>query len=209
MKGQENTIVGEFVKEPADNLTDGQVAQIALEVANPEETIDKITIGGKTVQIRFLTWKYERRMLNIIAPYCRVLIDGASVGAFEEVLSSLLAEAETDLTRLAIIILSAQAETIGIDLGEFRDKESKEKALAVAIESWIDENARFEEICELVKRQIVKNKLADSLGKLWAPGVLAIKTLKIIDSLPLHLKSLLESNSIQSVSGTASNTPKK
>ncbi|MFN7000410.1 MAG: HAD-IC family P-type ATPase, partial [Elioraea tepidiphila] len=78
-----------------------------------------------------------------------------AISQFGKALSVAIAESDEDLTALALIILTAYDDAIN--------------------EDWLNRHAHFHEVIELVKAQMEKNKVADSLGKLWGNGVLSAK----------------------------------
>lgn len=198
------TILGAVKAPPEELKDDGAIASVANRVVDPESTTEFVLIGGRRVAIVFLMWKTERRMLEIIAPYLKTLTDSAMIGAFDEMLASLLVEAHYDLTRLACLILEPQFK----DLEEFKPQPAiandagevvvPARSTLRVIEDWLDDNARFEEIADLVLRQTKMNKMADSLGKLWAPAALSARVLRVLNTLPRHLTQALQSNSTDS-----------
>jgi hypothetical protein len=205
------TLIEEAHAPAREHLTDEEVGQAVEDALDPSSTLETLRIGGADIQIRFLTYRYERQMVRIIAPYLRTLTDAAMVGAFDNVLAACLIEAEVDLWRLVVIILRPQVEALGVlpeapELPEGRFYTS-EQQLCAQIGEWVNEHAHFDEMAELAKRQVVKNKLGESLGKLWAPGVLGVGLLKLLNTLPSHITQALQLKSTPSASATASSPP--
>jgi len=122
-------------------------------------------------------------MLEIIAPYLSYCLEGAAAGVLDEMIKSLLVSAHRDLTKLAILILTPQMSKLGLE------PEADDAKRAEMLETWLEENAHFSEIADLVIKQIRLNKVADSLGKLWAPGALGLKALKMLSTLQSQLIS--------------------
>jgi hypothetical protein len=205
------SLIDEANTPPREHLSDDEVELALEEALDPSSTQETLSLGGIGIQVRFLSYRYERQMLRIIAPYLRVLTDAAMVGAFEDVLAACLIEAEVDLWKLVVIILRPQVESLP-DLPEAPELPAgkaytPEQRLCAQIGEWVDENAHFDEMAELVKAQIVKNKLGSSLGKLWAPGVLGVGLLKLLNTLPSHITQALQLQSTASASATASSRP--
>lgn len=187
---QAGTIISETMT-PAPELPANKVDQIARETFHPEATKETVTIGGREFKVVMLPWGVEGQMLDIIAPYLRLLVDAAAVEQFEGVLGALLIEARHDLNALAIMILSHQWKKEP----EFQpDAGEHPQTTAQKIDAWLAENAHFSEIAELVLAQVKRNKVADSLGKLWAPNVLGVKILRVLNTLPSHLQQHLQSS---------------
>lgn len=194
---ERETIIGAQQAEPQP-LTDAQVVAATQEAFHPEGTRDVVTVGDREVQVRMLPWGVEQKMLDCIAPYLRLLVDATAVSQFDEMLQALLVEARHDLNKLAVIILANQwkAEP-GFLADEVGTTEQK-------VNAWLAENAYFQQIADLVLAQVRKNKVADSLGKLWLPNVLHVRMLKVLDTLPSQLRQALQSKSPESLSALES-----
>lgn len=143
---------------PAPELkTDAQVQGAinhALEGPTASEGME-VRVGNRPFIITFLPYGVERQMNRIIGPYLQFLLGAWLEGgeAFAKALSVAIAESDEDLTELALVILRAYDESIN--------------------EDWLNRQARFHEVMDLIKAQLEVNKVADSLGKLWGNGVLS------------------------------------
>ena len=196
---QAGTIIGEALA-PAPEIPAHQVDQIAREAFYPEATKETVTIGGREVKVVMLPWGVEGQMLDIIAPYVRMLVDSAAVEQFEDMLTALLVGARHDLNKLAVMILSYQWKN---DPAFQPESGEHPRTTEQKVDLWLAENAHFCEITDLVLTQVKKNRVADSLGKLWAPNVLGVRILRVLNSLPSHLRQLLQSSSQASPKASA------
>jgi hypothetical protein len=188
---EKETIIGALEQSPRE-LTTAETEKYSAD-ALFDSSDEYVSVGGVRVQIKWLFWEDEIKMLRALAPYQKMLIDAAAIGALDETIGALLVEATYDLERLAVMVLRGQMEKLGIPpvdttkntptgLADLLPEEIEEARLQ-AIRQWLRTRARFAEIAELVLAQIKRNKLGESLGKLWAPGVLHIKALQILNTL--------------------------
>lgn len=183
-------IVAETLAPVADNMPDAAIAAIAQEITDPPHAsdptsiVESVDVGGIAFPVRFLTWKYERHWTRILAPMMRFLLEAASVGKFEEALVALLSESDADLSRMAAWVLLPQVDVIA-DLPAAPEQATgtPDEVMVGRIEEWLGEHARMEELVDVVTAQVRKNKVSDSLGKLWGPGVLSVKTLRGLNTL--------------------------
>lgn len=196
MEQMPQNIVGAIMHDPGA-LTDAQVQAATREAFHPPLAREFVTVGGREVAIAMLPWGVEEQLLDIIAPYLRLLIDAAAVSQFEEVLQSLLIEARHDLHKLAVLILVHHWKHEPAFAAD-------EQTSADKVSAWLRDNAHFAELAELVLAQVQKNKVADSLGKLWSPAVLGVRILRILNSLPSQLRAALPSSLQASASNTES-----
>ena len=147
-------------------------------------------------------------MTRIVAPYLKLLTDATMVGAFDEMLKACLIEGEADLYRLATIILRPQATELGLPPEPDRAAGAKaQQEHDQLILYWLEDNSCLAEVGELVLQQIERNKLGEALGKLWQPAVLGVGLLKMLNSLPAHLRSVLQLSLTDSAAGTESGPP--
>ncbi|MNS28120.1 hypothetical protein D3C72_600860 [compost metagenome] len=164
---------------PAPELkTDAEVErQVEEAVEGAPAATDVVMVGGREFPIIFLPWGVERQMVRIVAPYLRFLMRAWAAGdpVFTEAMVAAVMESETDLTKLAVLILGHHLK----DDPTFAPTPAKVEAGQVLepavsreekVESWLNEQAHLAELIELVVLQLAKNKLADSLGKLWGRG---------------------------------------
>lgn len=144
---------------PGQPITnEGQLAgAIAEAVEGAEASTTVVTVGQMAITITHLPYGVERKWNKIIGPYLQFLIGAWLDGPeeFAKALSVAVAESDEDLTALALIILTAYNPDI--------------------TEDWLNQHGTFEQVLELIKAQIEKNKVADTLGKLWGRGVLSAK----------------------------------
>ncbi len=156
-------LVEEAITPSADTMPDEAIRQVAAEITDSAAVAEFVTVGGREFPVQFLVWKQERQFMKVIAPILRYLITAATLGEFEAAFGALLTESDGDLTKLALVVLQTHDATID--------------------ETWLDEHARMDELIELVTQQVRKDKVIDTLGKLWGPGVLAVKTLEGLSNL--------------------------
>lgn len=151
--------------EPAPPIeTDSELAAAigeALEGASASS--DRVVIGGRTITITHLPYGVERHMKRLVGPYLRFLLEAWMAGedAFADALTAAIVESDADLTELALLILQAYDPELN--------------------ESWLNYNATLDEVIELVKAQVKKNKVADTLGKLWGRGVLSARLVEALN----------------------------
>ena len=188
---EQETIIGALEQAPRE-LTTAETEKLSAD-ALFNTSDDYVMVGGVQIEVKWLFWEDEIKMLRMLAPYQKMLIDAVGIGALEETIGALLVEATHDLERLAVMILRGQMEKLGIPpvttsvttptgLADL-DPDEIEEAKLQAIRTWLRKRARFAELSELVLVQIKRNKLGESLGKLWAPGALHIKALRILNTL--------------------------
>lgn len=193
----DSTILG-AAGNPAQELPEEFIPAVTREAFDPQAAKAEVAVGDRVVKIAMVPWGVEGDMLDIIAPYLRLLVDSAAVETFEETLAAALVEGRHELNRLAVIILAHHWK----DETAFHDEAGKVDA--GAINTYLAENAHFHQIADLVLAQVQKNRLADSLGKLWSPGALTVKVLRMINSLPSQLRLALQSSSQASPASTGS-----
>lgn len=172
--------------EPPKPITDDFELEAAVNEAleGGAASIDKVTVGGREITITHLPYGTERHMKRLIGPYLKFLLEAWLAGedAFAAALTAAIVESDEDLTELAVIILQAY------------DRELTEE--------WLNYNATLAEVIELVKAQVRKNKVADTLGKLWGRGVLSAR---LVEALNIT-RSPSGPNSMPSSSASASGT---
>lgn len=203
---KQETVLETFIKPP-ETLNEEGLKQASQEAFDPEASKDFVEIGGKSIQMRLLTWKFERRIVSIVSFYLKTILEAAQVQMLEDTLGALLVEAPDDLTRIAVIVLSSQPEVIFDALPNLDTPDGK-KRLESMLENWLDDNAHFDEIVNLVQTQLKKNNLAASLGKLWTPGSLGVRALKILNTLESQSGQILQRKLMEYANDTAATTQK-
>lgn len=204
-----DTILGAAQQDPAA-MTEAQAARHVEETFNPALVRHELPIGDRSIKMTNIPWGAEQEIIDILAWYLRTITDASAVGLLEDTLGALLIEASADLEKICLIILEHHwgEEPQFAPQPEQRDAEGTLVAPAMTtrdrLRAWLKKKAHFEQIADLVLTQIKRNKLADSLGKLWAPGVLGVKALKALNTLPHHLQQLLLAKSMESPAGTES-----
>lgn len=187
---KQRTLIEAIHEAPAERLSVREAEAASAEaVEGPDTRSDTVSVGGRAWPITFLPWGPERRFVRIIGPYLRFLTDAWIAGGdtWLACLTAAIVESETDLTELALIILQHYDATID--------------------EAWLNENAHMEELIELVSVQLDKNRLADSLGKLWGRGVLPQSlTSELTPSTPQTMPDSMPPSS-DSASDTSSTRP--
>ena len=154
-KNKDRTLIEAIHEEPASSMSASEAAMAASEaMEGASASPDTVSVGGRTWPVTFLPWGPERKFMRIIGPYLRFLTDAWIAGGetWLACLTAAIVESEHDMTELALIIL--QHHDPAID------------------EAWLNDNAHCEELIELVSLQLDKNRVADTLGKLWGRGVL-------------------------------------
>lgn len=204
----EPTLIDEAAAQPDGRMTDTQIARVVEEVADPAASTDVVRIGDRAIHVSHLTWKDEKPMMRIIAKYLHLLLDAAIEAEYlDEMIGALLVEATDDLENVAVIVL------LGHLKGDpaFLPRQATDTAPAATtddlIRDWLGEAATFEQLVTLVRTQIRKNKVADNLGKLYAPAALGVRTLKVLSTLRSLNMPGSPSNSTESPSGMGSTTP--
>lgn len=170
--------------------TEREVQGAINEALEGREASDVVVrVGDRPFTITFLPYGVERRWNKIIGPYLQFLLGAWLEGgeAFAKALSVAIAESDEDLTALALIILTAYDDTIN--------------------EDWLNRHAHFHEVIDLVKAQMEKNKVADSLGKLWGNGVLSAKLAEALTTTMPHAGLASTPSSSAPASATSSTPP--
>lgn len=196
-------IIGELGAEPVP-LETATVTKLTGD-ALFDETDTFVSVGGIPIPIKFLFWETEMRLLRIMAPYQKVLIDGAIIDALDETLGALLVEAVHALDQVAVIILHTQMDVLPIEpvettkvtpggLAELSPAQI-EAAQMEAVRAWVRKNGRFDELADLVLAQIKRNNLGKALGKLWEPGAQRVKALRTLNTLVSQIMPGSDSNS--------------
>jgi hypothetical protein len=158
------SILDAMVEPPKPITTDEELgAAINEALEGAEASIDKVTIGGREITITHLPYGTERHMKRLIGPYLKFLLEAWLAGedAFAAALTAAIVESDEDLTELAVVILQAYDPNLD--------------------EAWLNYNASLAEVIELVKAQVRKNKVADTLGKLWGRGVLSARMVEALN----------------------------
>lgn len=185
-----SSVLETALTRPQEIATEGQLQAAINEAIEGAEASDTtLAIGDRTITITHLPYGVERRWNKIIGPYLQFLIGAWLQGPeeFAKALSVAVAESDEDLTALALIILQGYDKRID--------------------EDWLNTNATFEQVLELVKAQIEKNKVADVLGKLWGNGVLSAKLAEaLFTTMPQTGPASMPSSS-DSASATSSTPP--
>lgn len=151
----DRTLIEAIRQDPNDSMTGTEAAMASAEaMEGAGASPDTVSVGGRTWPVTFLPWGPERRFMRIIGPYLRFLTDAWIAGGdtWLACLTAAIVESEHDMTELSLIILQYHDPSID--------------------EAWLNDNARCEELIELVSVQLDKNRVADTLGKLWGRGVL-------------------------------------
>lgn len=199
------TLITEAAAPARPDLTDAEIAAASQEAADPAASRDVVHIGGRDIRVTFLTWKYENEMLRIISTYLRILLDAAiDAEALEEVIGALLVAATADLENVAVIILRHHLKNDPAFAPRPADGDTPAVTTDDLIREWLGEEAHFDQLVTLIRAQIAKNKLGDSLGKLWQPAVLGVRTLKVLGTLRSLNMPSSASSSTDSPTDTAS-----
>lgn len=190
------------ITPPPELNSDREVAQAAATVLG-EVADEEVTIGGRTIKVIELKWGAERQWNPIIGDYLEFLLGAWLSGPeqFAKALSVAVGESPNDLTRLAVIALGFYFKDdpafIPYD-GATREQQ---------IEAWLNENATFKELIELIRAQMERNAVSDSLGKLWGKGVLSAKLAEVLSTTPLPPGQTSTPSSNGSASATSSSPP--
>jgi hypothetical protein len=158
------SILDAMVEPPRPIETEEELSSAINEALEGKEaSIDKVTVGGREIVITHLPYGVERHMKRLIGPYLKFLLEAWFAGeeAFAAALTAAIVESDEDLTELAVIILRAYDPNLD--------------------EHWLNYHATLAEVVELVKAQVRKNKVADTLGKLWGRGVLSARLVEALN----------------------------